>query len=545
MQSKNIGLVWAVLITFLVLEVGCASPSSPAAPTSPTSTTTPSAVLSGSATKGITSVFVSTKIIQYSPAADKSASSRTTNSNTVSASFLSFVNSSGVDSPYIFKTSTGGQAVAELESPIVQISNNFIAFQFSNVDYVVTNSDGSLTITDTVSTSTAVDGTGVVNPSAAPVTALLNIKSGAVYDISGYNLTAPGSTIVSGNYLYTTKGAGSTASIYKIDLNNLTSAVPISNGQFTDPGWLEFCTTNSKLITTTASFDTNGVLPPKAVLSCPLPGSGTISQVSSFQGVPALLSHAANAVQINLTPVPVLIDAQGNAWTYCIDWFYGGMGSAPTPTGRYCVYQLGIDDNGQTSVSNYSEGQLAVGDNTVLNGIGNFSSLSTYDVQRQHVSPHSLVTVTLSPELGPVLTSVAFTLPTTLASFVGSKNYGPGEYFNNDPNKYSLGESGAPPLVYAYNNELFWGVGMSLYSTPLSAGNSVSTLYSSPNLITQITGSNQYSVPAYGLSNGSLTFYQYINSSTVGTYCLPIGQSVPVLMDSSQDNIQGIVQINF
>jgi hypothetical protein len=51
--------------------------------------------------------------------------------------------------------------------------------------------------------------------------------------------------------------------------------------------------------------------------------------------------------------------------------------------------------------------------------------------------------------------------------------------------------------------------------------------------------------PAMSLVSSNIIFYQYQNATTVGTYSLQIGQSAPVLLSSSQQSVNSIVQLNF
>lgn len=127
---------------------------------------------------------------------------------------LSFIEDDGSIKPLSFTTSKGEQ-VALISTMIGKIDDNHIYVYFS----------GIVSYKETVVDDEDVEQVEyeIINNYTIGRTALINLRDGSVYDLTGFDLSK---SLLEGNFLFTIKNGVA----YRIDLRNITSAVPLNNG---------------------------------------------------------------------------------------------------------------------------------------------------------------------------------------------------------------------------------------------------------------------------------------------------------------------------
>jgi hypothetical protein len=359
----------------------------------------------------------------------KGVTTKQTGSAITVLSALSYASSTGALLPVIFTTADGGQAVLNVTS-LRQISNTMIAFAFNEV----------ITVTGTVQGNTA--SYAATSTTTVSKTSLADMNSGLFYDFTGYDVLS--NAVASGGYLYTTNAG----TVYKINLSNISSAIPLTNGSYTNVGQLLFVTTNGKLITTNYSIDINGNFIPQNISGVTEGGYYFSINELSFPG----------------TNTPYIIDSQGNVWGYLLTGIISSLGGS----GNYCLFQLSIDDSGQTAISNYATGTLSPA--FVAEPLEDLyvNTPSLMDTSRVDIGQNCFATIAVLPSGGIQIQSSAFNTPNSPT--VMNPNYLSGYDSNGD----------AINRAQMYNNSLYWMDATTIYTTSLTAGNAVSALYSNP-----------------------------------------------------------------
>jgi hypothetical protein len=120
---------------------------------------------------------------------------------------LSYINNTGENSPLFFTTPSDKNIVLNV-SNLRQLDEKRILVDFSSF-YAITIDGNVYTIGETIATSGR---------------ALIDMKSGKVYDFKGYNNIQ----FVSNDLLFTLEND----TVYKIDLNNVSVATPLNNATY-------------------------------------------------------------------------------------------------------------------------------------------------------------------------------------------------------------------------------------------------------------------------------------------------------------------------
>lgn len=318
--------------------------------------------------------------------------------------------------------------------------------------------------------------------------ALLNVSTGTYYNLTGYDVS---SSLIEGNNLYILKDL----TLYKIDLANIGVAVPLNNPNFnpaTKPSYI----LGNKVITGKVAFDKNAIIPPKSIVPVDI-NEGTMTGVG----------QALNSgVSVNDWNTGEVIDVNNELWAYRVD--NSGTNS------KIGKYKLTINDNGQVAYSDYSEISLTF----KLSGDPLTFPLSPSGKYGDHIMISGTGFVTVKKAVGGGITITSSTL-----DFTGT----------DSPNYYNC------PAYYG--NILYWNTSLGTILGMNTLTNTLSTIYSSANLVTSnygVTGP-----PQLLLSNGKLLFYQYLGASEVGTYALAIGATVPVQMSTSKMNVESIIEL--
>jgi hypothetical protein len=473
----RIGIIITVWMALLVGIVGCGSSGNDSSIGASSSL----GIITASTTTGVKSVYLTkidaTSITQPSQNLSGIYSSATLSGLTQT---LAYISTTGNNEPIAFETSSGKQVILNVTS-LKAIKESFIAISFdAMVEFQMeTQSDGGKTYTVTV--QQAVTGK-----------ALADMSSGKVYDLSGYDIE---NMLIDANYIYITKN--SFKSLYKIPFDDLSQAIPLNNGDFTPAGTLLYII-NNRIVAGDQSFDVNGVTVPKTLTSVLLTDS-----ISTMTGIGEPFSSAIELTSNGSYP-PYIIDNAGNIWGYRFD-----------NNGKYAKFQVSLDTDGKTVVSNYQEFMLSVPLNTwthlfMINGTGYYADhLTIGDQSYYYVKRNTDAGITFE---------------------AGSSTFG---------NSYP---GWAGNCAIYYDGSIYWVSNSTIYSMNLSL-NQLSEIYSNLNLLNPVTVDNKYIT--LSISSGTLIFYQYATATTVGTYALTIGSATPALLSQSEADIDKIVELSF
>ena len=435
-------------------------------------------VVTSSTATGIRSLYISKiDVVKNSGTGARVASSATSSLGDV-ISTLAYIDVSGNNVPVVFETSEGKQVILKVTDSKV-IRDGYIALAFDALVEVL------------------VSGASVEEKSYESVigNALVDMNSGKAYDLTGYDIL---NVLVDDTHIYITKNARS--GLYRIDLDDLSTAVPLNNPAYT-PAMTLLYITNGWLIAGNHCFDINGVKTPKTLGSVFL-----TSDVSTMTG-PGEPFSGGIEIYDNRSNPPYIVDRAGNVWGYRHD-----------TNGKFGKFQMSVDADGNTIVSNYQEFTLS-NTNTwlapfLINGSGNYADQLVLGDQTFYY-------VRRNADSG-------ITFETGTASF--GNDY-PGWAGNC--------------AVY-YDGSIYWISNGTIYAMNLSQ-NVKSTVYSSPDLVdpVYISVENALKYITMRVTNGRIIFYQYITPTDVGTYALTIGNTEPVLLSESTVDIDTILELTF
>jgi len=474
MRKNNKLFALSILFLFSIATISCGGSGGGSTGSGDTTTGT----INACETTGINQVFTSSFALSSSSLKNISGKASASTGDTITSSVLSFIGDSGVNEPVIFTTSTGKDVILTI-TKLQQIKQGFISIVFDAIIEVEIDTDGI---------------TEIQRSSVTGKKAIIDIATGKFYDLSSYDID---NSIIDGDNLYITKEG----TVYKISFSNITIATPLNNATYNRVGKLLFKTNNNKIITyyenptgtngnANYSIDIAGIIPPKIIKSTSLtPAESTFSFVSSPYEISIAKSNYNR----------YLIDNSGNIWGYEI---WGQRISGGQPNGLTAIFQISIDDNGQTLVSNYSEQSLSFV----------FTYIETYNQnkddfynERLYICDNGFVFFRVKPTGGIEFESSSFTRP----------SYGEFDIILN-------------------NNFLYWCEDTKIMRTELKTSNTMETVYNNSNLVTP------YKMDIIGTN---IIFYQYITALNVGTYNLQIGSSTPVLMSENKAEIMNILEL--
>jgi len=251
---------------------------------------------------------------------------------------LTYVNENDDFRPITFLTSTDKEVALKIDH-ILQIGTKRIIIRFTELYEVKKGNDRELKFLSMNSASGQI---------------LINLETGKIYDFSKFDtIEHKPNYLVSGNELYVNDPSGT---LYKINLNNITAAVPLNNPDHFKFGRLYYKLGN-KIITSEGSFDINQDSPPKKILPV------LLKDAISYDNTTFPLRRGYGDKEIGETGLSGLIklgdtdsymvDNFGNVWIYC---FFRFFDLSTGPFKRYFAGRLIINDDGQLGIVNYYEG---------------------------------------------------------------------------------------------------------------------------------------------------------------------------------------------
>jgi len=455
--------------------------------------------------------------------ANKNVATRSDNSFVIQT--LTYINSSGQNVPFFFVTPSGKNVVLNVES-LKQLDNKRMIVDF-NYFYVITIEGNVYTISDSIS---------VYNYGSV----LIDMEKNKLYDFSDYRYT--GDKIVDNDLLFLIKST----TIYKIDLNNISTAIPLNNSQFDPVGYFGFqFLFGNKIIAAewgTSSwrvFDINNNFTPKELQS----GSLVLTEelLSSFGIEFEYDDEDGHWVfkydYYNLTiPSNVIMqDLSGNIWTIGFNNFRWENNSDPFNRKEvrekvYFIGKLSIDDDGKFCSSDFSLNKGGRVDiiggysedvyEFIFDSANNGRYMYYTDKCNSIMFLYNDKFITLKKKANGIdVAIVPFATPFTIPSLSDRTCF-----INKD-------------------NYLYYLEGKSIKRFYISATGTSETVYTNDRMITSAPNIN------YITATGSdLIFYQYAEDNiTVNTLSLAMYKpnATPQIMASELVEIKSIVEFNF
>jgi hypothetical protein len=461
-------------------------------------------------TTGIKSLYVSTIPVNDS--------SRRTGDDTIRT--LSYI-SEGQNTPFFFVSPSGKNIVLN-GSSLRQLDDKRILVDFSSF-YEIIIEDNVYTVGETI-------------PYFGR--ALINMESGKVYNFTNYN----GVQFASNDLLFTLEGS----TLYKIDLNNISTAVPLNNPTYNPVGLIDppLVITGKILVFGTHSLyridrsnrygiDINNAIPIKKITNTYLTGD-MCSFISNPEGIKALFYRTYSDDNGSLSNGIIIKDHAGNLWFYYSNKSVGGIDvdiythhSIAVGGEDYFIGKLSVDNEGNVSLADYYEGSLTfepdistecsmfILDKSNAGKIGNIGDPEYYNNNGIIITFRNGLISFKKEASGIDIQSISLTLPVLdkNSSFIDKDNY------------------------------LYYIEGSSIKRLHLATGGTPETMYSNSRLLTG--GSDQSFLIATG---NNLVFYQYANDNiTVNTYSISMYQpgATPKLLSTNSVDIKSIVELDF
>ena len=391
---------------------------------------------------------------------------------------LSYINDAGQNVPVIFITSNDKDVLLQITN-IQQIGTKRLIADYSAIYEVDENVEGDLIYKNNI---TATGRT------------LIDMETGVLYDFSKYprNTLYPDQVTLyaDGDTLYATDAM---ATLYKIDLANLGSAVPLNNPRYNPANNILF-RIGDKIICNYYSFDINASFVPKQVLPAILTNENCVLATPSY---PFEISTD------RLRRGTYFIDSNSDIWFYWIGGFDTMGGDIER---QYISCKITINDEGQLIISNYIENSFP------SYSYGGLSFKNNDDSARFYLSSNGIAIVKKDPSgIGISIEGITKTIPANLQD------------------------------AFFYDNFLYWIDGTSIKRMELSPSGTEETIYSNSNIV------NTFLHGMLFRSGDQVIFYQYFNATTVGTYSLSISNlsATPNLVSTSTVEIDNIMELQF
>jgi hypothetical protein len=250
---------------------------------------------------------------------------------------ITYMNENNNIVPITFITSNGNEVVLNIDH-ILQIGDKKIIVRYSAIYSIEFRQNDEVAYT-------------LVQTSTGQI--LIDIDTGKLYDFSEFSsIEYQQSYFVDGNTLFANEPWGT---LYKIDLNNISSAIPLNNPDYFISGSIYFKLGN-KIITSNGSIDINQEFPPKQILPFILTKS-ECSFAADHSGEDYPITIGFNNSSNYAIENYYIVDESGDVWYYC---FFSFLGRAfvGCPQDAYFICKLTIDDNGQLGFSDFSEGSI-------------------------------------------------------------------------------------------------------------------------------------------------------------------------------------------
>ena len=455
-------------------------------------------------TKGIKSVYTSNIGIKNGSQSSVRAALSSADIQT-----LSYINDDGKNTPVIITTSTGKEVVLQMTD----------AFQVGTKRLVVKYS-AAWEIAEIETDEEGIEYELVTKHFQSGQT-LINMETGKLYEFSSYPMS---SNIVDGNILYTVKDG----TLYKIDLENISSAVPLNNSTYNSVDGISMLL-GDKIIASISmkdyAFDVNSASTPKAVKSfdagslTPIPfnvGGDRFYLNSPEDGMYYMGSYGLNHGN------NIKKDNSGNVWFYMFAFNQFHIINTPDPAKYYIMGQISIDNFGQLSISNYSNNTLSFDPASGVTTAYQMDNIATLEAE----DAIYILRYNGYIKISKTLTSSGFDISS---------------YGRTMPNEY-WALTDKHPKIWLYKNYLYWMYGTDIKRMLLSQNSSEEIIFSDVDIVDTDNGATSLL-----LSGDKLIFSKYVNATTVSTYSLAIDNLTvsPVLLSTDIQDIVNIMELDF
>ncbi|MDR0586426.1 MAG: hypothetical protein LBG26_04230, partial [Treponema sp.] len=287
-------------------------------------------------TTGVKSLYVSGLSLQ------SSTDAKAVSGDTVIQT-LSYINNLGQNTPFFFVSPSGKNIVLEVDG-LEQLDEKRILVRLSSFYEII--ADGNVY---TIGESAFIYGR-----------ALIDMESGKVYDFSNYYAIK----FADNGLLF----AIESGTLYKIDLDNISSAVPLNNGAYTPIGEIDppivignkiiGCYYTSGTLNTHYIYDINNNVP-RQLFSLSYLTSSMYSSLYEDMPITFFLGSAffVDGHSYDAKNGLVIKDLEGSAW-----YFTMGRLGAPVQYDKldnYFIGKITINENGEINLLNYSEGTIS------------------------------------------------------------------------------------------------------------------------------------------------------------------------------------------
>jgi hypothetical protein len=508
-MRKIIGIILLIGLLF----VGCPQPD--------TSDNPETIILNNLSIKttGIKSLYVSTIPVNDS--------SRAAGDDSVIQT-LSYINNAGQNTPFFFVSPSGKNIVLNV-SNLRQLDDKRILVDF--ISFYEIKSEGNVyTVNETISNSGR---------------ALIDMENRKMYDFKDYN----GVQFVSNDLLFTLEGS----TLYKIDLNNISTAIPLNNPTYNPVGQLDppLVITDKILVSDNSfysiqqsnrySIDINTTIPIKQVKNVYLTKdicsfTPDTSNIPNPAGIKALFYRTHSLIDDNgsLSNSIIIKDHSGSLWFYYSNANASGIDvsiytyqSIAVGGENYFVGKLSVDNEGNILLSDYYESSLTFKPDTLTkcsmflldkSNTGKMENIGDTEYYNNNGMTITFVNglITFRKKVSGIdIQSIALSIP------VLNKN---SSFINKD-------------------NYLYYLEGSSIKRLYLATGETPETVYNNSRLLTG--GTNQSYLTATG---SNLVFYQFADDNiSVNTYSIPMYQpgATPKLLSTNSADIKSIVELDF
>ena len=478
-------------------------------------------------TSGVKSLFISDMKVQTNARAIGDISSIQT---------LSYINAAGQNTPIYFISPSGKTVVLDANYiQRVDEQRTLVSFYYYyEVSEIETELNGQKVTAYVLGSRDHFIGDSY---------ALIDWAGGKVYDFKEYSSIL----FAQDGNLYTKRNR----TIYKIDLNTLSSAVPLNNQSFYPFNEIyASIVLNNKIISSAGySFDINIAFPPQAAKTAFI----SIEELN----LPIVFGYQYQNWSDNNGNYPynfqdyqgfLIQDLEGTPWYFNLYGYHWngedfGLGKSYRYIGDtyvglsvnynqepYIICKPSIDDAGQMSVSERTNGTISFPTgrdcyifflDPVERGITIMSELSNYIVSNKNNGfiicfENGFIRVRKKAR-GLQVDSIALSLPTKR-----DLGYSTGKHFFNNNDNY-----------------LYWLDGTVIKRLYLGAGNTTETLYSNDRIVP---------TSSFTASGNNLIFNVLAEDNiSVYTYSLPMYQpgAQPRILSTSDVKVRNIMELNF
>lgn len=421
-------------------------------------------------------------------------SARSANGATIQT--IAYINNNGVSSPFFFVTPSGKNIILNTGN-IEQIDDKRILLDFNSY-YEVTINDNIYILSDIIYTN-------YPDSSGSSKTALVDFEKNKVYDLSGWQIG-----LYYNGFVF---ASTNDATIYKIDLNNASKAIPLNNREFFsfDSGiWgLYQHVINNKLIYSGYVIDINIAYPITT-----LKHSYVTSEMCSF-------IKEDSPYVVGLGSGMTFKDLSDNLWFFITGgrkppgdsiWqgYYDNDGvwkSFKVDNGepdKYFIGKVNIDNEGYIYLTDYYEDTFTF--TPLYSGTTRWGSKGNNDLVM--VCNDGFISFTMKYD---------------------------GILVETTPITVSLPSQGE---TFIKNNYLYYKENTSIKRVHLSANSSAETVYSNNRILT---------TKGFKFSGDNIIFYMFADDNiSVNTYSLSLKQgATPILLSTSVVEIRSIVELDF